>query len=216
MIPFRSAWFWTCTLLAVPLAVVAVPVVVQDVPQAEAQEWSPFRPSWEDPPERRRRPPPRERRRQKPLFPTNPLFGEPSRPVPGQPIPGQPAAPNNQLAFPVPPQEQKPLPPQDPLVDERPYDDKLIRLTEILGAIHYLRELCGADEGQLWRDQMKEVLKVEGTTAIRRAKLVNGFNKGYRGYRRTYRTCTKPAKVAITRFFDEGTQITKVMVKDDE
>ena len=73
----------------------------------------------------------------------------------------------------------------------------------------------GADEGQLWRDQMKEVLKVEGTTAIRRAKLVNSFNKGYRGYRRTYRTCTKPAKVAITRFFDEGSQITKVMVKDN-
>ena len=73
----------------------------------------------------------------------------------------------------------------------------------------------GADEGQLWRDQMKELLKVEGTTAIRRAKLVNGFNKGYRGYRRTYRSCTKPAKTAITRFFDEGTQITKVMVKEN-
>ncbi len=29
--------------------------------------------------------------------------------------------------------------------DARPYDDKLMRLSEILGAVHYLRELCGAN-----------------------------------------------------------------------
>ena len=28
--------------------------------------------------------------------------------------------------------------------DSKPYDDKLLRLSEILGAVHYLRELCGA------------------------------------------------------------------------
>ena len=28
--------------------------------------------------------------------------------------------------------------------DDRPYDNKLLRLSEILGAVHYLRELCGA------------------------------------------------------------------------
>ena len=77
-----------------------------------------------------------------------------------------------------------------PPPDDRPYDAKLLRLAEILGAVHYLRELCGAQEGQLWREQMKEIVKNEGSTAVRRAKLVNSFNDGYRGYRRTYRTCT--------------------------
>jgi uncharacterized protein (TIGR02301 family) len=91
-----------------------------------------------------------------------------------------------------------------PPPDDRPYDGKLMRLAEILGAVHYLRELCGAQEGQVWRDQMKEILRNEGTTAVRRAKLVNSFNDGYRGYRRTYRSCTQSATLATTRFSTEG------------
>lgn len=100
--------------------------------------------------------------------------------------------------------------------DDRAYDDKLLRLSEILGAIHYLRELCGAHEGQVWRDQMRNIVESEGTTAIRRAKLVKGFNKGYRGYRRTYRSCTEPAKVAIDRFMDEGATLADVLLKENQ
>ena len=52
----------------------------------------------------------------------------------------------------------------------RPYDDKLMRISEILGAVHYLRELCGANEGQTWRDRMRELVDAEGSSALRRAK----------------------------------------------
>lgn len=94
-----------------------------------------------------------------------------------------------------------------PPPDDRPYDDKLLRLAVILGAVHYLRELCGAAEGQLWRDKMDELVKHEGTTAVRRAKLVTSFNDGYRGYRRTYRTCTASASLATSLFVAEGARI---------
>lgn len=97
--------------------------------------------------------------------------------------------------------------------DERPYDEQLLRLSEILGAIHYLRALCGAEEGQLWRNQMKEILRSEGTTAIRRAMLARSFNKGYRGYRRTYRSCNESARKAIERFMEEGESLTAVLVE---
>lgn len=99
--------------------------------------------------------------------------------------------------------------------DDRPYDSKLIRLTEILGAVHYLRALCGAEEGQLWRDQMRELLRSEGTTAIRRAKLVRGFNQGYRGFSRTYRSCTDSAKLAIDRFMEEGARLAELLVREN-
>jgi uncharacterized protein (TIGR02301 family) len=99
--------------------------------------------------------------------------------------------------------------------DDRPYDAQLVRLAEILGAIHYLRELCGADEGQLWRNQMREILRSEGSTAIRRAKLVKSFNKGYRGYRRTYRDCNESARTAIARFMEEGAQLTGGLTKQN-
>lgn len=91
--------------------------------------------------------------------------------------------------------------------DAKPYDDKLMRLAEILGAVHYLRELCSANDGQLWRDKMKELIDTEGGTAIRRARLTRSFNQGYRSYRRTYVTCTPTAQSSIERFLAEGIQI---------
>jgi uncharacterized protein (TIGR02301 family) len=43
-----------------------------------------------------------------------------------------------------------------------PYDDHLMRLAEILGALHHLRPLCGAsDEAQTWRDQMTALVEAE-------------------------------------------------------
>ena len=99
--------------------------------------------------------------------------------------------------------------------DDRPYDTRLLRLSEILGAIHYLRELCGANEGQIWRKQMEDLVRVEGSTAIRRAILAKGFNKGYRGYRRTYRACTDSAKTAVDRFMEEGEKISTLLIDQD-
>ncbi len=97
--------------------------------------------------------------------------------------------------------------------DAKPYDDKLMRLAEILGSVHYLRELCSANDGQLWRERMKELLDTEGGTAIRRARLTRSFNQGYRSYRRTYVTCTPTAQSSIERFLAEGIQIGDGLVK---
>lgn len=97
--------------------------------------------------------------------------------------------------------------------DLKPYDDKLMRLSEILGAVHYLRELCGANEGQYWRERMRELTEAEGSTALRRAKLARAFNQGYRSYSRTYNTCSPSAQTAITRFLTEGTELSEAMVK---
>jgi len=119
--------------------------------------------------------------------------------------------PGDDLPAIVPKESMAPPPP-----DDRPYDAKLLRLAEILGAVHYLRELCGAGEGQTWRVQMEEIVKYEGTTAVRRAKLVNSFNDGYRGYRRTYRSCTESASVAIARFTEEGAEIAVVLAKPQQ
>ena len=98
--------------------------------------------------------------------------------------------------------------------DTRPYDDKLMRLSEILGAVHYLRELCGADEGQVWRDRMRELIDSEGTSALRRARLTRSFNRGYQGYSRTYRTCTPSAETAVRRFFAEATQLADELMRN--
>lgn len=97
--------------------------------------------------------------------------------------------------------------------DGKPYDDRLFRLSEILGAVHYLRELCGAEEGQQWRERMAELLQSEGTSALRKAKLTRSFNKGYQSYSRTYNTCSPSAQSAINRFLAEGATIADTLVR---
>lgn len=97
--------------------------------------------------------------------------------------------------------------------DAKPYDDKLSRLSEILGAVHYLRELCGQNDGQQWRDRMREILDADGGSALRKAMLTRSFNNGYRSYGRTYQSCTPSAQTAIGHFLAEGAQLADGLVK---
>jgi uncharacterized protein (TIGR02301 family) len=70
-----------------------------------------------------------------------------------------------------------------------------------------LRELCSADEGQLWRDHMQTLINAETSSAQRKARIARSFNQGYRSYSRTYTTCTPSAQTAIARFMTEGAEI---------
>jgi uncharacterized protein (TIGR02301 family) len=97
--------------------------------------------------------------------------------------------------------------------DQRPYDEKMLRLAEILGAVHFLRELCGNNDGMQWRDRMTELLDAEGSSAARRVKFTRAFNAGYRGYSRTYTTCTTTARTAVTRFITEGTELSDGLMR---
>ncbi len=90
-----------------------------------------------------------------------------------------------------------------------PYDRDLQRLAEIMGALHYLRALCGANEGQLWRNEMQSLVDAEAPSGERRDRMVASFNRGYRGFQQTYRSCTPAAGVAIKRYLDEGSKITR-------
>jgi uncharacterized protein (TIGR02301 family) len=90
-----------------------------------------------------------------------------------------------------------------------PFDGDLFRLAEILGALHYLRALCGANEGQKWREQMQALLDAEAPSGERRARLVVNFNRGYSGFQQTYRTCTPAAGLAVRRYLEEGARISR-------
>jgi uncharacterized protein (TIGR02301 family) len=90
-----------------------------------------------------------------------------------------------------------------------PYDRELQRLAEIMGALHYLRAVCGSNEGQLWRNEMQSLIDAEAPSGERRDRMVASFNRGYRGFQQTYRSCTPAAGVAIRRYLDEGAKIAR-------
>jgi uncharacterized protein (TIGR02301 family) len=92
-----------------------------------------------------------------------------------------------------------------------PFDGSLQRLAEILGALHYLRNICGANEGLKWRNEMQSLVDAETPGGDRRAKMIASFNRGYRGYQQTYRSCTPAADVVIRRYLEEGSKIAREM-----
>jgi len=88
-----------------------------------------------------------------------------------------------------------------------PFDGSLQRLAEILGALHYLRDICGANEGQKWRNEMQALVDAEAPQGARRTRLIASFNRGYRGYQQSYRTCTPAADLVIRRYLEEGSKL---------
>jgi uncharacterized protein (TIGR02301 family) len=92
-----------------------------------------------------------------------------------------------------------------------PFDGSLARLAEILGALHYLRGICGANEGQKWRNEMQSLIDAEAPSGDRRARMISNFNRGYLGFQQTYRTCTPAADLVIRRYLEEGSKIAREM-----
>ncbi len=116
-----------------------------------------------------------------------------------------PSAASAQTAAPAP----APAPTLAPDNATAPYDGELQRLAEILGALQYLRTVCGAKEGQKWRTEMQALIDAEAPGGERKRRIVARFNSGYRGFEQTYRTCTPAADLAIRRYLDEGAKIAR-------
>src|SRR3974390_482515 len=73
-----------------------------------------------------------------------------------------------------------------------PFDNDLQRLAPILGTLHYLRGICGSNEGGKWRNEMQALIDAETPSGDRRARMIAGFNRGYNGFQQTYATRTPP------------------------
>ncbi|WP_106755387.1 TIGR02301 family protein [Pannonibacter carbonis] len=93
--------------------------------------------------------------------------------------------------------------------DEPPYERQLLRLSEILGALHFLRPLCARPDEPAWRDQMQALLDAEAADEARKRRLVERFNHGYRGFASVYHSCTPAARDALTSYVSEGSALVR-------
>ena len=105
--------------------------------------------------------------------------GRSARPPAARSAPAAPATPAKPAE---PPPAPEPPPP--------PYEKELLRLSEIVGSLAFL-------------------LESEGTTPGRRERLAGAYNRGYRGYALTYRTCTASATEATARYLKEGETLSR-------
>ena len=113
-----------------------------------------------------------------------------------------PLAPSASVA-----QEVQDVPPvvTEPTEKPAPYDAKLARLSEVMGAVHYLRNLCNKDGEPEWRQAMQQLIDAEtGTEPKRKAQMISAYNRGYRSFASVYTTCTASAVAAEQLYRNEG------------
>ncbi|MEP5779705.1 MAG: TIGR02301 family protein [Hyphomicrobiales bacterium] len=94
------------------------------------------------------------------------------------------------------------------------YESRLLRLSEIIGSIHFLSLLCKPDDGLVWHNKMNEMLEAEEPSELRRARLVARFNSGFSSFQATYRKCTPSAQKALDRYIAEAQVIVQNLTSD--
>jgi uncharacterized protein (TIGR02301 family) len=128
-----------------------------------------------------------------------PLAAQQPQQRPAAPRPtAQPAAP-----APTPPPAPEPAP--------TAYEPDLLKMSEVMGALAFLRELCQNADGPAWRQKMTELLAAEGTTQGRRERLAGAYNTGFRSYALTYRQCTAAAEEAAGRLAADGERLSRLL-----
>ena len=112
---------------------------------------------------------------------------------------------------PAKPPAAKPAEPPAPEPDGPPYEPQLLQLAEIMGSLAYLRTLCGGKEAQDWRGRMAALIEAEGRTPQRRDRLTAAFNRGFRAYSLTHRSCTDASREASARLAGEGEALSRAL-----
>ncbi|WP_372426660.1 TIGR02301 family protein [Salinarimonas chemoclinalis] len=91
------------------------------------------------------------------------------------------------------------------------YEPELMRLSEVMGALAFLRDLCGAADAPEWPTRMQSLIDAEGEA--RAERLAGAYNRGYRAFALTYRVCTPAAERAISGYLVEGERLSRAVAR---
>jgi len=90
-----------------------------------------------------------------------------------------------------------------------PYEADLLRLAELMGALAYLRDLCHEGDGAGFRERIGQLIASDPRPQEAKDLLAGAFNRGFDGYRLTYRDCTSNARSTMADYLDETQKIAR-------
>jgi uncharacterized protein (TIGR02301 family) len=102
-----------------------------------------------------------------------------------------------------------PTPAPPPTPEAAPYEAPLLRLAELMGALTYLRDLCQDGDGARYRDALARLIASDPRPQDAKDQLAGAFNRGFDGYRLSYRACTDNARAAMAAYLDETARLAK-------
>lgn len=115
------------------------------------------------------------------------------------------------LALASPAQAQEPPAVETPDLPPPAYEPDLLRLSEVIGALAFLRDLCDAPDAPQWPARMQTLIEAEGEANAER--LAGAYNRGYRAFALTYRVCTPAAERAIAGYLAEGERLSRSVAR---
>jgi len=99
-------------------------------------------------------------------------------------------------------------PPPPPAPD--PHHRPLTELSEIIGALALLAEVCSpGSASNPWRARMERLVVAEGEASGIVDRLRGAFNHGYSDYATSYRTCTPSAKAAAEMLIRDAARLAR-------
>ena len=110
---------------------------------------------------------------------------------------------------PAPKAPPAPQPKPAPRIEAPPYEGDLLRLAELMGALAYLSDLCHDGDGAAFREKVSQLIASDPRPQPARDMLAGAFNRGFEGYRLTYRVCTSNARSTIAAYLDETERIAR-------
>lgn len=90
-----------------------------------------------------------------------------------------------------------------------PYEADLLRLAELMGSLAFLRDLCHDGDGAQFRDKIARLIDADLRPQEAKDQLAGAFNRGFEGYRFTYRVCTSNARETIAAYLEETRRLAK-------
>jgi uncharacterized protein (TIGR02301 family) len=89
------------------------------------------------------------------------------------------------------------------------YEPQLLRLSEALGVIAFMSQLCGESSSDAWRQRAEQLIEAEAATQARKERLAGAYNRGFTGHQAAHRACGERARLVIERKLKEAREITQ-------
>lgn len=119
------------------------------------------------------------------------------------------AAGEAQQQRPRPPAQAPATPVPEPAEVPLAYEPELLRLSETLGVIAFVSQLCAEADAEDWRRRAQQIIEAEGATQARRDRFAGAFNRGFLGHQGMHRACTEAARLVLDRRRAEARRITQ-------
>lgn len=90
-------------------------------------------------------------------------------------------------------------------------DRPLLELSEAIGSLAFLGQLCAKNEGEAWRIRMEGLIESEGEPAGLAETMRGAYNRGFAAFSTSYRQCTPAAKAARELIVQDAARLAEAL-----